>query len=53
MVFIDDDKVVRQMLFVKESPWLELKNMTRKHGEVFYQRSAYWKVRSLNMMRYT
>ena len=52
MVFIDDDKVVRQMLFVKESPWLELKNMIRKYGEVFYQRSAYWKVRRLNIMHY-
>ena len=48
MVFIDDDEVLRQMLFVQESRWLELKNMTRKQGEIFYQRSAYWKVRTVN-----
>ena len=47
-MFIDDDEVLRQMLFVQESRWLELKNMTRKQGETVYQRSAYWKVGTVN-----
>ena len=44
MLFIEDHDLVRQMLFLKDSTWLEIKNMSRKHGEVWYQRSAYWKV---------
>ena len=49
MVFIENDDLVRRVLFANISTWDEIKNMSKKHGGVCYQRAAYWKASHMSV----
>ncbi|XP_028406897.1 CST complex subunit CTC1-like [Dendronephthya gigantea] len=42
MLFLEEDDQVRRILNLRESAWLEIKNAAQPHGEIIYQRPAYW-----------
>ena len=43
MVFIEGEELVKKVLFVKDSTWISITNLSKNDGEVSYTRGAYWK----------
>ena len=44
MVFIEGEELVKKVLFVKDSTWISITNLSKSDGQVSYSRGAYWKV---------